>query len=126
MTSRNLLIVDDHEDLAESLAMVFSLHNYSADIVSTAHAACEAVRERHYDLVLLDYALPDASGAEVLAQLRELKPTLSVFIMSGYSSHEVYQREPRLVHETVLTKPMDPEHVLQLLETVNKSSARRK
>ena len=124
MTSRKLLIVDDHEELAESLATVLSLHDYSADIVSTARAACEAVRERHYDLVLLDYALPDASGAEVLAQLRELKPTLSVFIMSGYSSHELYQREPRLMHETVLTKPMDPERVFQLLEIVNDGSVR--
>jgi two-component system response regulator HydG len=124
MTSRKLLIVDDHEELAESLATVLSLHDYSADIVSTALAACEAVRERHYDLVLLDYALPDASGAEVLAQLRELKPTLSVFLMSGYSNHELYQREPRLMHETVLTKPMDPEQVLQLLEIVNECSVR--
>ena len=76
--------------------------------------------------MLLDYALPDASGAEVLTQLRELKPKVTVFVMSGYSSHDVYQREPRLQHETVLTKPMDLEHVLQLLETVNECSAHEK
>ena len=70
-TARKILIVDDDEDLRESLRDQLALHD-EFDVVTAASAGAgvEAARGDHFDLILLDVVLPDMDGREACKLMR--------------------------------------------------------
>lgn len=67
---KNLLIVEDQEELRRSIAAYFSEHNNVTEC-STLADAIRAVRETAYDAILLDVILPDGSGLKLLEHTEE-------------------------------------------------------
>ena len=67
---KDLLIVEDQEELRRSIAAYFSEHN-SVTECSTLADAIRAVRETAYDAILLDVILPDGSGLKLLEHTEE-------------------------------------------------------
>ena len=69
--ARKILIVDDDEDLRESLRDQLALHD-EFDVVTAASAGAgvEAARGDHFDLILLDVVLPDMDGREACKLMR--------------------------------------------------------
>ena len=72
MSTKTILIVDDDEDLSESLAEQLGLHEeFEVRTVNTAQAAIHGVKEDHVDLMILDVGLPDMDGRETCKILRK-------------------------------------------------------
>ena len=86
-TARKILIVDDDDDLRESLREQLSLHDdFDAVAVGNATAGVEHVKNEHVDLVLLDIDLPDIDGREACKQMRKLGYKGPVVMLTGQSS----------------------------------------
>lgn len=86
-----VLVVDDHEVIAEGLA---SLIDATPDltVVGLAHTTADGLRvaaESRPDVVLLDYHLPDREGAEATQLFKALLPDSAVIILTSDSSDEV-------------------------------------
>ncbi len=72
MSTKTILIVDDDDDLRESLAEQLDLHEeFEVRTVATAQAAIQAVKDDHVDLMILDVGLPDMDGREACKILRK-------------------------------------------------------
>jgi two-component system invasion response regulator UvrY len=79
-----ILVVDDHAVVRAGV------HYFIADIpnmqiggeAATAEEAIRLIRSQEWDIVLLDIAMPDKSGVEVLKQIKREKPELPVLILS--------------------------------------------
>jgi DNA-binding response OmpR family regulator len=70
--TRKILIVDDDQDLAQSLAEQLTLYKeFDTTIVHNASQAFSAIKSGHVDLILLDVGLPDMDGREVCRILRK-------------------------------------------------------
>src|ERR1700712_3241564 len=69
---RRVLIVDDNEDAANSLAMILELGGHATASVYTAADALRRAGAFRPDIVLLDIGLPGMDGYEVAQKLREL------------------------------------------------------
>ncbi len=83
----NVLIVDDEATIRKSLARLLTAGGYSVRVADCARAALgEAQKGPPPDLVLLDICLPDTSGIEVLARLREMNRHIVVIVMTAYGS----------------------------------------
>lgn len=67
-----ILIVDDHPDTAEAIAMLLEAIGHSPMISLTGRAGLEAVERSRPDVVILDIGLPDISGYEVARAIRAL------------------------------------------------------
>ncbi|MEZ4279814.1 MAG: response regulator transcription factor [Myxococcota bacterium] len=81
-----ILLCDDHALFREGLRLVLAQLDEEVELVGVADGASamrEAAADDDFDLVLLDLALPDASGLEVLAGLREHHPSVPVAVLSG-------------------------------------------
>lgn len=91
---RGVLIVDDNEDAAESLAMLVELMGHRAWTALDGAAALAAARAHAPDVVLLDVGLPDMDGYEVARQLRRRAETEHAFLvaLTGYGQPEDRQR----------------------------------
>jgi DNA-binding response OmpR family regulator len=70
--TRKILIVDDDQDLAQSLAEQLTLYKeFDTTIAHNASQAFSAIKSGHVDLILLDVGLPDMDGREVCRILRK-------------------------------------------------------
>jgi DNA-binding response OmpR family regulator len=62
MARADLLLVDDDEMSSQILVYILADEGYEADTVATGATAVEKFSAKHYDLVILDYVLPDMKG----------------------------------------------------------------
>ncbi|GAA1941908.1 response regulator transcription factor [Nocardioides hwasunensis] len=80
-----MLMVEDDEDLATSLAHLFRAGGFEASMVATGQAAITAIEDSPPDLLILDLTLPDMDGVEVCQVLRTLGYNGGLVIMSARS-----------------------------------------
>jgi DNA-binding NarL/FixJ family response regulator len=116
-----LMMVEDHPIVRRGLRDIISEH---ADIEVKTEAergevALRAFRERgHYDVVLLDIALPDQNGLDVLKQLRALDRQVRVLILSAYPEEQYAIRALRAGAVGYLTKASAPDELVAAIRRV--------
>ena len=85
--TRNILVVDDDQDLALSLAEQLALHEeFETHVAHSAAQAFAAVKSKHTDLVLLDVGLPDMDGREACRLLRKNGFKHPIIMLTGQDS----------------------------------------
>jgi DNA-binding NarL/FixJ family response regulator len=89
-SSTTVVVVDDHEVLAESLAMVLDAEPDLTVVgrAATVAAAVRLVADERPDVVLLDVALPDGDGIAAIPQLLEGHPGVRVVVLTGAASDQ--------------------------------------
>jgi CheY-like chemotaxis protein len=111
-----VLIVEDHEDTATSLAVVLQLGGYEVKAAREGGAAALAVQDWPPDVLILDIGLPGCDGYAVAQSLRgRITPPPLVIVMTGYGQPEFRQRSSDEGFAHHLIKPVDPEKLLNLL-----------
>ncbi|HEV3236999.1 MAG TPA: response regulator [Gemmataceae bacterium] len=113
-----VLVVDDHSDSAESLAMMLRLYGYTVDVAKTSKSGLEAVETNWPDAVLLDIGLPFMDGFEVAKQIQlksiaRRKPLL--IAVTGYGEESVRLRCLAEGFDRHLLKPVSPSEMLEIL-----------
>lgn len=83
-----ILVVEDEQDLLESIAEGLRLSAYAVDTCGDGLEAHELVSVVDYDLVILDLNLPGMDGFDLLQQLRALQPEVKVLILSARTALE--------------------------------------
>ena len=83
--SRQVLIVDDDVDVAESYAEIFRNYGCSVDIAHDGRAAVERFKARDYDLAFMDIRMPVMNGVDSFLEIRKLKPQARVVLVTGHS-----------------------------------------
>src|ERR1700750_1881449 len=106
---RRVLIVDDNEDAANSLAMVLQLGGHQTASVYTAADALAYAADFRPDVVLLDIGLPGMDGYEVAQRLRELPGLRNVRLVAvtGYGRSDDRLRAREAGFDEHLTKPVE-------------------
>src|SRR5690349_5286304 len=84
----SVLIIDDEMAIRESLETLLGLEGYSVECAGTAEEGLARIGERGFDLILLDLALPDHNGLDVLADLHRQDPNLAVIMITAYGTVE--------------------------------------
>ncbi|HEB02081.1 MAG TPA: response regulator transcription factor [Nitrospirae bacterium] len=113
----NILIVDDHMIVREGLKQILV---DTPDLVVTDEAkngeeALSKALGSDFDVVVLDIALPDKSGLEVLRQIRDRKPKLPVLILSMYPEDQFALRVLKAGASGYLNKESAPEELINAL-----------
>lgn len=107
MAESRLLVVDDDRAHAEAMQMALERDGHLVEIADNYMAALDRVRARTFDVVLTDLMLGDGNGLDLLRQLRELFPELSVFLITGYGSVETAVEAMQEGAADYLTKPVN-------------------
>jgi DNA-binding response OmpR family regulator len=109
----HVLLVDDDEDLAETLREVFELESHSCDCVETAQQALQHLSKRSYNLILLDWQLPDMDGQEVCRQYRASGGKDRIIMLTGMRDAESRQAGRQAGADDFLTKPFTVDQLLE-------------
>jgi YesN/AraC family two-component response regulator len=105
---RSLLIVDDETWFLESLKEILG-DEYSVHTASSGKEGIQKYLSTRVDLILLDLAMPEMDGIEVLQRVREVNPWIPVVIMTGHSTIERAETAASLGVQGYIKKPFDSE-----------------
>ncbi|MBN1780694.1 response regulator [bacterium] len=82
--NKGLLFVDDEKEILDILVDLFSDEGYQLHVATRAEDALKIMNAHCIDFILSDLKLPDASGTELLQQVRQKKPETVCVLTSGY------------------------------------------
>jgi DNA-binding response OmpR family regulator len=100
-----LLLVEDEERIASFIVTGLEAHGYKVEHVATGAEALARVRDSSPDLVVLDLALPDIDGMDVLRRLREEHRPVGVIILTARADVDDLVDGLALGADDYLTKP---------------------
>ena len=106
-----MLIVEDDEGLRSSLEKSFRKRGHEVFGVSTLTEASRQLRDRKIDLLLLDIRLPDGSGLDFLAQVRELDGEVTIIMMTAFPEVKAAVRAMREGARDFIIKPFELEEL---------------
>ena len=115
MTTRNVLVVDDDEDFAATLALVLEGENFRVRVEHSGEKALEAFQSGGIDAVIIDIGLPGMSGLDCATRLRETSTDVVIVLTTGYSITAQYGDNIDTRDFHALTKPFDPGRLVELL-----------
>ena len=119
-TGRRILIVDDNEDGAESLAMLLTFGGHETHMAHDGRQAIEAAERLRPDAVLLDIGLPLMNGYEVCRRIRS-EPWgkhLTMVALTGWGQDEDRHRSTEAGFDAHMVKPVNHDLLLKLLDSL--------
>ncbi len=122
-TRGKILVVDDEEDIRESLETLLAMEGYTVDLASSGGEGLQRIENVQYDLVLLDLMMPDRSGMDVLRDIRERDREVPVFMVTAYGTIPVAVEALKAGATDFIQKPWRNE---QLLIEIERALAKRR
>jgi signal transduction histidine kinase/CheY-like chemotaxis protein len=115
----SILLVDDEEDILESLSESLSLYGYNVKTCLDGSKAVDYFSDNHstIDLVILDMNMPKMSGKQVFSEMIKIDPAVNVLIATGYTFEADVQK---LLSEKgvidLVHKPFRPDKLVRAIE----------
>src|ERR1700722_645471 len=108
----SILVVDDESEIREGLELLLNMEGYSTSSAETGEAGLAMLEENPYDLVLLDVSLPDRNGLELLREIRQRDPNLSVVLITAYGSIDMARAAFKSGAQDYITKPWSNDELI--------------
>jgi PAS domain S-box-containing protein len=117
ISGHRLLVVDDNQDAASSLAMLLRLHGHDVRVANDGALAIEAAQAFHPDVVFLDLGMPGMDGYEVARRMRKMPELQNTILaaLTGWGQKEDRRRTQEAGFDHHLVKPPEPKALEKLL-----------
>ena len=119
----NVLIIDDNEQITKMISSFLDMSNHDCTVVNDGKEGLELIKTKQYDSIVLDLAMPEFDGYEILGTLQKEDPSqLSKIIILTASSVpiETVRKFKELGVSSCLQKPVD---IDQLLSRITDATA---
>src|SRR5436309_1046132 len=125
MLAARIAVIEDEPAIRRGVADALRFADYDVAEAADGAAGLETALRRHVDLVLLDLLLPKRDGLEVLSELRRLRPTLPVIILTARGSEDDRVRGLKLGADDYVVKPFSARELLARVEAVLRRTPHR-
>lgn len=115
-----LLVVDDDENVAKTLAMVLAQSGFRTVVAHTSKEGFFAAMSNAVDLALIDVILPDVDGVETAVKLCKRLPRCKILLISGDSgTSEILERASKKgIDFPILAKPIPTDELLSTIRAL--------
>jgi len=107
MNKKKVLVADDEAIILKVIHQELINEGYEVDIVHDGEEACTKVREKKYDLVILDNKMPKVNGIDVLKKIKKFNPKIVVIMMTAFGTINNAVEAMKFGAYDYLTKPFD-------------------
>lgn len=111
----SVLIVEDDGDARQNMEDILSLDGYQLESVSNCMPAIEAVKQRHFDTVIIDWRLPDGNGGDLIAPIKRELPNSPIIVVTGLREFDTAVTALREGAYDFLSKPINPDALRSLI-----------
>jgi len=115
-----ILIADDHSIVRRGLRQILLEEFHSAEIIEVADSSSliEKVLQEDWAVIISDLSMPGRSGLEVLPQLKQIKPTIPVLILSIHPEEQYALRVLKAGASGYLSKDLAPDELVVAVKRV--------
>jgi DNA-binding response OmpR family regulator len=121
-----ILVIDDEGPIAQLLEDALSGDGHSVEIANSGEEGLKMAALSEYDLVMTDLGMPDMSGWEVAAGIREATPELPVILVTGWGTALSAEEVTSAGVAAVVHKPFEIQELLQTANNILQRSATAK
>lgn len=118
---QTVLIVDDEEDIRDSLQALFEtcLEDVAVVTAASGQAALDVLEREPIDLIISDYKMPGMNGLEFLGRAIKTRPTIPRILVTAFPDLEIAIRAINEANiENFFTKPFEAEQVLAVVRSL--------
>jgi signal transduction histidine kinase len=121
-----ILVVDDHPAIREIVSAYLAEDRHTVETAADAREAIKKFRAEHFDLVITDRAMPEISGDELAASIKEIEPNEPVIMLTGFADliNETGQRSENV--DLIVSKPARLEDLRRAILKVMPKLKRRR
>ena len=117
----SVLIVDDEEELAATIAERLEIRGLKALTASDGDSALELLKTYEVHVVVLDLMMPGIGGLEILKQIKALDINIPVILLTGYGSKERSKEGMNLGALDCIMKPCNLDDLIGKIQEATKS-----
>jgi len=110
-----ILIADDEPAITVGLAELLELEGYETKTVNDGKDAIKQIKEKAFDIALLDLVMPGLDGLQVLAEIKKIGLSTTVIMISGKGSTEATVKAIKSGAYDYLDKPVDPSRLRTII-----------
>ncbi len=111
------LAIDDEQIVLDSIRKILLAEGFEIDLSLNSREGLEWANTRDYDIVLTDIRMPEIGGMRILRDVKRIKPSLPVVIITGYATVTGAVQAMKLGASDYIEKPFTPD---VLLASINK------
>jgi len=102
-----VLLVDDEKEFIETLAERLAVRGFIVQTAFDGDEAISIIKERDFDVVVLDVIMPGKNGIETLREIKSIKPLVNVIMLTGHATVETAIDGMKAGAYDYLMKPTD-------------------
>jgi len=118
MTDCRILFVDDDKDILMMVEQYLQMQGYDITTVDSGMKALDLVKDQDIDIIFTDYKMPEFNGLELLAAVKQYKPSIEVIIVTGYGSMESAIQAMKFGSYDYLQKPFKLDHLKLIIDRI--------
>lgn len=111
----SVLIIEDDSTFAQIIEGFLTKNNFEVTTVSNVAKALKLIAHEDFQLLLIDYRLPDGTGIDVLNHRREIGLTVPAIIMTSFNDVRTAVKAIQLGAADYITKPINPDELLMII-----------
>jgi len=116
MNKIKVLLVDDEEDLSLVLAERLEIRGFDARGVTSSEMALELLKDKDFDVVVVDVKMPGIGGIDLMRQIKLNNPKIEVILFTGHGSRKDGEMGLNEGAFDYLIKPVKIEDLMQKIE----------
>jgi DNA-binding NtrC family response regulator len=118
---REILLVDDNEEFLDSTKDVLEDEGYEVFTAKNGEDAFRMVRERPFEVILMDIKMPGSSGVETFIEMKSINPAVKVIMVTAYSIESLIRQALEEGAYAVFKKPLNMSMLLKEIDMIIKS-----
>ena len=121
MNDIRVLIVDDEEELAKTIAELLEIRGIQSRTASDSEKALALINSQPPDVVVLDLMMPGIGGLGILKQIKTMESKIPVILLTGYGSNEMTIEGMNLGAFDYVLKPCNLDDLITKIQDAIKS-----
>ena len=111
MAIKNVLVVDDEEEICDFLKSFFEDRQYQVETAHSGVQALEKIKQFNPHVILLDIQMPEMDGMKALKIIKQENPQIKVIMVTAVETQEKIEESMRLGADNYITKPLSLEYL---------------
>ena len=118
-----IMVVDDEENMRESLKDIFEEEGYKIILSDSGKDAIKKIEKYEINVVVSDVRMPEMDGFELLHEIKKIKPEIPFIMITAYSTTKLGVRAMKEGAKDYIEKPFDPDELLIIISKIIKQQA---